>query len=177
MPCNPLELIKSALRNVNVDVIELSKKIYNDQRSRENEKLRNRYQERVFTYEFYHQLRLIGIEGYKLQPEVAKGYQLLPMGNKIPDFIIHVPNSDENCAVLEFKVATNSRIKPDFQKLLDFKRQLHYVYLIEIIFGEGENLIQRKRRIEELRKVTGKQIIVIYFDVKTRSLEENEIFY
>jgi len=69
------------------------------------------YQERPICYEFYHQLRKlieygeIDLGVTVIQAEVDKTYQrYFPTGKK-PDFILHVPDTDLNLAVIEFKRA------------------------------------------------------------------------
>jgi hypothetical protein len=84
-----------------------------------------RYQERAFAYEFFHQMRLLQdrdiseLQGITQQAEVNKRYQGL---NKIPDLILHRPNSRTNLAVFEFKLGTSHRIKDDISKLLYFRQ-------------------------------------------------------
>lgn len=73
-----------------------------------------KFLERPFAYEFFHQFRKL-IEAKKvdlgdtfIQPEVDKNYQhCLGKNGRIPDFIIHLPNSKQNLAIIEFKRATN----------------------------------------------------------------------
>lgn len=70
-----------------------------------------RYQERAICYEFYHQFRNlidsgeVDLGGRVVQAEVDKRYQHYNNLERIPDFIFHVPDTQDNLAILEFKMA------------------------------------------------------------------------
>jgi len=159
--------------------VKLSKKVY-EASSLKIEK----YQERPFAYEFYHQLRKLLDEGqvdfggYFVQPEVNKEYQHYFEQGKIPDFIIHIPNTNKNLAVIEFKLATSSRIENDLQKLVEFKKpELKYDYAIEVIIGNGISLERARKTIEKLSKRIGEEIIIIWFNTDSWRTKESIIKY
>ena len=114
-----VDSICQALEAVDPNVIQLSLLRY-DGRPKLVDPI---YQERVFAYEFYHQFRKlqeakkIDFHDLVLQAEVSKDYQGT---DKIPDFLLHIPNSRRNSAVLEFKLASNGRIVEDLKKLQQF---------------------------------------------------------
>jgi hypothetical protein len=142
-----------------------------------------KYQERPFAYEFYHQLQLlkereqIDFGKYYIHPEVNKKYQHYFEEGKIPDFIIHVPNSDENLAVIEFKLTNNPKIKEDLAKIVEFKTntKLKYKYGIEIIIGDTNALKKPKRKINKLTKSGGTKINIIWFNTNTWKTSESKI--
>lgn len=144
-----------------------------------------RYQERPFTYEFYHQLRLmidngyIDFGNYIVHPEVDKGYQEEYGTDRIPDFIIHVPNAIDNLAIIEFKTAKNQKIKEDFNKLLEFreKPQLQYKYAIEIIVGKTDDLKTVNKQIKQWCKADGVIIHIIWFNIDTWKAHLTNIKY
>lgn len=112
---------------------------------------RIKYLERPIAYEFYHQFRkLIDEEKFVIQGEVDKRYQHYFKKGKVPDFIIHIPNTQNNFVVIEMKLANNIRnIEKDFQKLNEFKK-LHYKNLVEIIIGYDKNLKNAKEKIKDI---------------------------
>ena len=61
------------------------------------------------------------------------------VGN-MADFIIHSPSTDENVAIIEFKLATRGikDIIIDFRKIKEFKTnsELLYFYGIEVLIGD-----------------------------------------
>ena len=55
--------------------------------------------------------------------------------------------------------------KHDFKKLIEFKKDLGYVHLIEVIIGSGYSLRNNKREfITSLEKPEGEKILVIEFN-------------
>ena len=132
-----------------------------------------KYLERPFAYEFYHQIRKLMAHGDVdfgepiIQAEVDKRYQHCFKNGKIPDFIIHLPNSKQNLAVIEFKLATNlSRFKSDLEKLIEFKTDelLKYNYGVEVIIGTSESLANAKELVKKLNKSEGEEIVIIDFN-------------
>jgi len=134
---------------------------------------KEKYLERPFAYEFYHQLRKLMDEGKVdfggpiVQAEVNKLYQHLFKEGKVPDFIIHVPNTDKNLAVIEFKLVSNlEEIQKDFEKMLEFKSPpLNYKHLIEIIIGDRDSLEKAIEQINNLINFQGEKITIIKFNV------------
>ena len=145
---------------------------------------KEKYLERPFAYEFYHQLRKlidsgrVDFSGPIIQAEVDKRYQHCFENGKIPDFIIHIPNTNKNLAVIEFKLASNLRdIEEDFKKLVEFKQKLDYKYLIQVIIGDSSSLENASRHIERISTNNGERIIIVKFNVETWTTEEQEIKY
>lgn len=102
-----------------------------------------------------------------IQAEVDKRYQRCFAKGKIPIFIIHVPNYDNNLAVIEFKLANNlDNLEDDLKKLLEFKKHedLKYAHAIEVIIGDDTSIKQAKVRILKLNKPEGEEIIIIEFN-------------
>jgi len=180
-----IEAIETALTNMDPHYCSLSQIDYSklDLRRRlETEK----YLERPFAYEFYHQFRKLIDEGRfdfgdsVIQGEVDKRYQhILDLG-KIPDFILHTPNSTvENLAVIEFKLASNSGkpLEDDLKKLVAFKRvtDTRYKNLVEVIIGNSEELKQAWKRVNDLSKAIGEEISVITYDVDKKDTERRII--
>jgi len=99
---------------------------------------------------------------------VDKRYQHCFEKGKIPDFIIHVPNSRQNLAVIEFKLATNlSTFKSDIEKLIEFKTngRLKYTYGVEVIIGNKKSLANVKELVKKMSKSEGEDIMIIYFNI------------
>jgi len=183
-----IDAIKMALEEMDREFCMLSQIDYRrleaDESTIEN-LLKNKYLERPFAYEFYHQLRkLMGsgkvdFGGPIIQAEVDKRYQHCFENGKIPDFIIHVPNNtNKNLAVIEFKLVSNLRnIEEDFKKLVEFKQRLGYKYLIQVIIGDSSSLENASRHIERISTNNGERIIIVKFNVETWTTEEQEIKY
>lgn len=151
-----------------------------------------KYLERPFAYEFYHQLRKlmdsgnVDFGGPIIQAEVDKRYQHCFINGKIPDFIIHVPspsNTNKNLAVIEFKLATNLEgkcgIEHDIKKLVEFRKNEHlqYTCAIEVIIGSENSLESAKERIGQLNKTQGEEIIIIEFNTDSWRVNESRIRY
>lgn len=179
--------IKMALENMDKKYCKLSQIYYS--RIELNRPLvellaEEKYLERPFAYEFYHQLRKlmdsgkVNFGGLIIQAEVDKRYQRYFENGKIPDFIIHIPNTKTNLAVIEFKLASNlSEIKGDFKKLTEFKKVLKYQYLIQVIIGNSSSLGSARERIRQLSFANGEKIIIIEFNVDSWKVENWEIEY
>jgi tRNA(Leu) C34 or U34 (ribose-2'-O)-methylase TrmL len=108
------------------------------------------HRERVYCYELYHQLRCqlnkIHDRNYFLFGEEDKrGIYKKDELNKIPDFIIHIPGSNYNFAIVEVKsiMAKTHDIIKDYNKIKDFIRYNNYKYGILLLFGEGNNKIPK----------------------------------
>jgi hypothetical protein len=99
-----------------------------------------RYRERIYCYELYHQLRKRTQESpYVIHGEMDKsGHPYFDDGAAPkPDFIIHKPGTDENCAVIEVKRAQNlslRAIRKDCRTLEQFSQR--YDRLIYLVFGD-----------------------------------------
>lgn len=169
--------IKLALVNMNQDYCKLSKKDYKNIEvtiSLIDYLKKEKYLERPIAYEFYHQLRRLMDEGGVdfggpiIQAEVDKRYQHCFEKGKMPDFLIHTPNSKRNLAVIEFKLATRKKedIKDDFIKIVKFKTNplLKYSYGVEVLLGDKHSLENRRKDINGWSKTEGEEIIIIEFD-------------
>ncbi len=156
-------MIITSLKSMDRRFTDLSKLRFNEISDELRKKLlEQKIQERPFAYEFYHQIRKYwdtkNTGDMVIQAEVNKGYQRIRNLNRIPDFIIHTPNTNNNIAVLEFKVvrdenSTLESIKRDFEKLVDFYVILNYKHLVEVLIGNSEELEKIMNKIEELSEV------------------------
>ena len=142
-----------------------------------------KYLERPVAYEFYHQFRKlmdsgkVNFGGPIIQAEVDKRYQHCFENGKIPDFIIHIPNTETNLAVIEFKLTSNiSNVKGDFKKLVKFKEVLNYQYVVQVIVGNTSSLGKAREHIGE-PSADGEKIIIIEFNVDSWKVESREIEY
>lgn len=146
---------------------------------------KEKYLERPFAYEFYHQLRKlidegdVDFDGPIIQAEVDKTYQHCFKNGKVPDFIIHIPDSKENLIVIEFKLANSPKkdFKDDFVKILEFKTKLllKYSYGVEVIIGTKPSLKNRRKDINEWDKTEGEEIIIIEFDIESWKADHSSI--
>ncbi len=185
-----IEPIKLALNNMNKNFCKLSKIDYKyiEAASGLVDYLkREKYLERPIAYEFYHQLRRlidegdVDFDGPIIQAEVDKNYQHCFKNGKMPDFIIHLPNFNDNLAVIEFKLATRNKedIKDDFKKILKFKThpRLRYTYGIEVILGNKRSLMIRRKDVNNWNGTEGEKIIVIEFDTDNWKANHSVILF
>lgn len=112
------------------------------------DQVREAYQERVYCYELYHQMRVLmcqaksdGLaaavaDGWLLNGEVVKKLSYVP-GEETPDFIWHKPGEKRNGHVLEVKRANVPwrDIKGDVRKLEEFKRKAGYRHATLLVVG------------------------------------------
>lgn len=171
-----VEATKLALENMNKEFCKLSQKVHKEKITKKSAKAeqKDKYLERPFAYEFYQHFRSlmengeVDFDGPLIQAEVDKTYQHYFKKGKSPDFIIHTPESDNNLAVLEFKLATRLKkdIKKDIRKLLMFKNhpKLRYIYGIEVLLGTKRSLENRKKDINNWDRKGGEEIIIIEFN-------------
>ena len=181
--------IKTALENIDENYCKLSQIDYSMLGVNESTKKlleEEKYLERPFAYEFYHQLRKLidsddmTFDGPVIQAEVDKRYQHCFENGKIPDFIIHEPNTRKNLAVIELKLASNyENLEGDLKKLVEFKnnQDLEYAFAIEIIIGDHAFLNKAKERILRMEKTKGEEIIIIYYNTCSRKVEDRNIFF
>jgi len=156
-----IEAIELSLENMNKDYCLLSNLRYNCiKASNSTIKIleKEKFLERPFAYEFYHQLRKlldngdVNFGGPIIQAEVDKRYQKVIEKDigKIPDFIIHSPSTDENVAIIELKLATRGikDIIIDFRKIKEFKTNsdLLYLYGIEVLIGDSNSIGKKKKK-------------------------------
>ena len=179
--------IKTALKNIDENYCKLSQIDYSMLRANESTiKIlkEEKYLERPFAYEFYHQLRklidsgAVDFGGPVIQAEVDKKYQKCFENGKIPDFIIHVPDTRKNLAVIELKLAANFRnLEGDLKKLVEFKNSmdLKYAFAIEIIIGNRAFLNKAKERISRMEKTRGEEIIIIDYNTDSKKVKDWKI--
>ncbi len=179
--------IKTALENIDENYCELSQIDYSILRANKSTQKfleEEKYLERPFAYEFYHQLRKlidsgdVNFGGPVIQAEVDKRYQQCFENGKIPDFIIHVPNTQKNLAVIELKLASSFRkLEGDFKKLVEFKnsKDLKYAFAIEIIIGNHSSLKKAKECILKMEKTRGEEITIIDYNTHTRKVSDWKI--
>ncbi len=173
-----LKAVKLSLDNMSQDYCKLSRLVYEKIEASDSIiKIlkKEKYLERPIAYEFYHQLRRLMDEGGVdfggpiIQAEVDKRYQHCFENGKMPDFIVHTPDSEQNLAVIEFKLATRAKehIKEDLKKIVKFKTNLdlEYSYGIEVLIGTKNSLENRRKDITDWDKAGGEEIIIIEFDV------------
>lgn len=185
-----IEPIELALNNMNKNFCKLSKidyKYIEAENGLVDYLKREKYLERPIAYEFYHQLRKliddgdVDFGGPIIQAEVDKNYQHCFKNGKMPDFIIHIPNFNENLAVIEFKLATRIKedIKNDFIKILKFKTypRLRYTYGIEVILGNKRSLMIRRKDIDNWNETEGEEIIIIEFNTDNWKAKHSIILF
>ncbi|MFP3257195.1 MAG: hypothetical protein RXO36_05305 [Candidatus Nanopusillus acidilobi] len=116
-----------------------------------------RYKERIFCYELYHQMRKIQeshnyefLDFVKIEGERVKDDLNIPKKlKKVPDFLAHKPDSDNNYLVMEVKKASSPKrgMENDLIKLISFmdaSLMLKYKYGIFFIFGREETSSKEK---------------------------------
>lgn len=176
-----VEMVKEALENINLEYVKLSRLAY-DRNAREHPV----FQEKPFAYEFYHQYRKLyenNFDDTVIQAEVNKSSQGYPNCQKMPDFILHNPDSRRNnLGVIEFKRAYVSgqsnapSIRKDFDKLVNFKKPpLKYKTVIEVIIGTEDEINRLKRLIRS--KEDGESIWILWFNIDHLDAEKDEIFW
>ena len=139
---------------------------------------KERFQERSIAYEFYYQLRKL-LESEIREDKIAfhgepnKGYQTdyHKKVRKMPDFLIHIPNKDKNYVVIELKMAKRNikDILKDVQKLINFKKELGYEFLVLLLFGKRRALKNKLEKI--LEKEESKEIHILAYNLETQSFE------
>lgn len=140
------------------------------------------WQERLFAYELYHQLRLLWTEDPRLRAhcvihaEVRKGYQRFANFDYMPDFLFHLPQPDQNHAVVEVKLVARSSasIAADLHKLVRFHDEFKYDDLIEILVGTG---LDFKRVIPVISSPTGTPIHLLCLSTDTKQTAHEIIKY
>ena len=106
---------------------------------------RTAHRERVYCYELYHQMRLrIGDDyPYTLHGEIDKrGHQFIEHifgQSPNPDFVVHMPGSMNNLAVIEVKVSncTPRQAQEDIEKIRKFCSLVGYTIGFFLLFGSS----------------------------------------
>ena len=97
------------------------------------------YRERVYCYELYHQMRRLRPKkcDFVLNGEVDKQQHPYFVDHRYPkpDFLVHVPGTDENYVVIEVKarVAVPDDIRKDIATLIQFR--VWYQRAVYLIYG------------------------------------------
>lgn len=180
-----IRTIATALRNIDSRYCKLSQIDYSQIEPSSNLP-EEKYLERPFAYEFYHQFRKllddreIDLGSSVIQGEVDKRYQHLFSQGKVPDFILHTPSrTDKNFAVIEFKLASNYR-KPlvdDLKKLVEFKREAKYEHIVEVLIGDKGSLDTAWEKITELENFRGEEIVIIGYDAQEMNTRHRTILF
>ena len=133
-----------------------------------------RWHERPFAYEIYHQLRCIWdrrkLDAYcVIHAEVLKRYQEIRHIRKMPDILLHGPDSEDNFAIVEIKLASNKNksLKKDLDKLVLFQRVLRYETLVEVLIGTNAELSSWNRRFDAQSFQTGRVIDIIFLSLES----------
>lgn len=143
-----------------------------------------KYLERPFVYEFYHQLRKlidngdVDFGGSIVQAVIDGGYHHRFEDGKVPDFIMYVPDANRNLVAMEFRFASNpSRIESDLEKLAEFRGELGYAYVVEVIIGSKASLKDVKEHLIQLSKPEGEKIMIVEFDTDSWKVVAGMIGY
>jgi hypothetical protein len=169
--------------------LELSGLVFNpdtDELLRQLGETEEKLLERPFAYEFYHQMRCLWDNRSELvapfadvviQGDVDKGYQAIRGLDRIPDFLLHSPNSDErNFAVIEVKLAAFARdIERDLDKFVAFRNRRGYRHFVEIVIGHETGL--RRVNLAGLNQTGNRlvEIVVIFFNTDTWKATDHHI--
>lgn len=193
---NVIDAIVLALESIDVNYVKLSQKDYSNVRA--NGSLVKKFSEekileRPFAYEFYHQFRnlmekgIVDLGDLIIQAEIDKTYQHCFKSNKeptgrgrIPDFLVHLPDSENNLAVIEFKLTSNlDNLVRDFQKLVEFKNNedLQYDYGVEVIIGDAKSIERAKSDVKKAEKSEGEELRIIYFNTDSGKAISSSLKY
>lgn len=171
--------VKYALERMDCRFLELSGLVFNrdtDELDRRLRETKEKLLERPYAYEFYHQMRVLWDTRSQLvapfadvviQGEVDKGYQTIHDLDRIPDFLLHRPNSNaRNFAVIEVKLAAFAhRIEQDFDKFVSFRNRRGYQHFVEIVIGHSAELNEAQASLVTQEGDQLVEIAVILFDV------------
>lgn len=127
-----VDLIKTALSQVELDYFKLET----------NYEPPGIVRERVFCYEFYHQIRKIMTDSdLKLNSEIDKrGHpDFAPGGWKNPDFVIHTPGTHENNTfIIEVKGKLEpKKIGEDIKKIITFIEEYQYKAGVFVLYNHS----------------------------------------
>lgn len=146
--------VKNALERMDRRFLELSGLIFDpgtDELLRRLGETEEKLLERPYAYEFFHQMRslwdsraevIAPFADVVIQGEVDKGYQAIRDLDRIPDFLLHRPNSNaRNFGVIEVKLAAFAQhIERDFDKFVSFRNRRGYEHFVEIVIGDTREL-------------------------------------
>ena len=175
MPNTILDTLEDALKNLDWKFITPSRCNYKDNEQTPIDLKIQKWQERMFAYELYHQLRVRWDANPELQKEfvihaeVRKAYQRIKDFDWMPDFIFHLPNSGNNVAVVEIKRASQpyNQIFDDIRKLWEFKQRLGYLHTIEILFGTRRHCEKIIRKLLKARGGTPIDLFCVFTEDNT----------
>src|SRR5882724_996059 len=174
-----VDQIETALAQLDWRYVRLSRLRYANSRIKTGDP---RWLERPFAYEIYHQLRCIWDKEPEfdcvIQAEVFKHYQEIRELAKMPDLLIHLPDSTErNLAVVEIKLASNRQknLISDLNKLAMFQRILKYKTLVEVIIGAHNEIDDLQHRIEKLSQRGGANIDVLFLSIDDHKVQRKAL--
>ncbi len=170
---NQVEMIKSAINNIDKDYYHL-KTIDG-----------NKVRERVFCYELYHQFRILSGDKnpfrFNGEPDKRGNSQFRTNHQRNPDFIFHVPGKMENNTyVIEVKGKyLNSEVLKDFKTIDIFIT--HYNYKIGLFIIYNYSLDRFSSLINENKKdfiniKNKKKIKVLCKKSASAPIEESTLF-
>jgi hypothetical protein len=156
--------LKELLRGLSFAIKKIGKEYFKLNLASEDNKDHYKYRERVYCYEFYHQLRnTLGCDyPYVINGEIDKKDHPIIASNKNPDFVIHNPgNMKQNFVIMEVKNLegfSKSKRKNDIEKFITFFEECNYQYAIYLIYGEKENENTFKKNRENLEEQIKKKL-------------------
>jgi len=169
-----IEQFKEAISRVNQKYIKISIHQLPD----------NRYRERVYCYELYHQLRnLLGDDyGYMLDGELDKrAHPIIAkyIGSKIPDFVVHYRGiMKHNLIIIEVKpiksITDNlTNLEYDLDKIIDFIELAEYKYGIMLIYSDGNDNLSHeiKETFRQRTNYYSNKIFLVWHPGPNRPLE------
>ena len=172
-----LNALQEALSKIDWDFVTPSRVDYSGAEPAET--ATQTWQERLFAYELYHQLRLLWTANPALRAccvihaEVRKGYQHIPGFDYMPDFLFHLPQPGQNHAVVEVKLASRN-LTADLKKLVRFHDEFKYDDIIEILVGSDHDF---ERVIPAISSSTGTPIHLLCLSTDTRKTTHEIIKY
>lgn len=144
-----------------------------------------KFLERPVAYEFYHQLRTlleeneIDLGGHVVQAEVDKRYQHVIEKKPCPDFLIHIPNSGSNLAVIEFKLASRKKsdILEDIDNLQRYieNEDLKYEVAMIVLIGVPSRIKEVTKEAVQYIKGKNYDVSIIGFNVESEEAKSIEL--
>ena len=118
-----------------------------------------RYYERMYCYELYHRWRPLiqsRLSGYVLNGELDKRAW---MWDAIPDFLVHMPNTDNNALAVEVKVVGNDGNSLDMNKVIHDLEKLRraedgYLYMSTAFLLVGDDQDAWDRTVTAFQRMT-----------------------
>lgn len=136
---------------------------------------RKRLYERILCYEFYYQFRKLMKKTnsrFSLHGELDKRYKGISI---IPDFIFHVPFTEENIGVIEFKNVLSGSVKimKDAAKIAQLTHgKSDYKIGVLVIYGDISKLNRMREKLNDLSG-DSKLLIIFLDEMKCSFLQLN----